>query len=255
MNHFYCQIPNRGRIRVGGDDASRFLQDLVTGDIESASESRAVYACLLTAQGRFLHDFFVTKQRDDYLLECEGGARAEDLAARLKRYKLRSAVTLDCEPAATIYAGTGTVPDGNYADPRHPDLGWRGPIAPTDNTPADFSRWDDHRIRLCIPDGSRDLVPEQSLLMENNMDRLHGVSFTKGCFVGQEITARMYHRNLGKKVLMALSFPTTPPAPGTLITDDTGEIGEMRSSCGTIGLALIKRDAVDRLASIGIAHL
>lgn len=255
MNHFYCQMPNRGRVRVGGNDATRFLQDLVTGDIEAASETRAVYSCLLTAQGRFLHDFFVTKQGDDYVLECEGGTRAEDLTTRLKRYKLRSAVTLDCEPAITIYAGTGPVPVGNHADPRHADLGWRGPTAPTNDTPADFSRWDEHRIRLCIPDGSRDLVPEQSLLMENNMDLLHGVSFTKGCFVGQEITARMYHRNLGKKVLMALSFPTTPPAAGTLIADDAGEIGEMRSSCGMIGLALIKRDAVDRIRALKIETL
>lgn len=255
MNHFYCQMPNRGRVRVCGSDATRFLQDLVTGDIEAASETRAVYACLLTAQGRFLHDFFVTKQGDDYVLECEGGARAEDLATRLKRYKLRSAITLDCEPAITIYAGTGPLPDGNCTDPRHGDLGWRGPTAPTNDTPADFSRWDDHRIRLCIPDGSRDLVPEQSLLMENNMDLLHGVSFTKGCFVGQEITARMYHRNLGKKLLMALSFPTTPPAAGTLIADDAGEIGEMRSSCGHTGLALIKRDAVSRLAHLNITPL
>ena len=255
MTNFYCQIPNRGIVRVSGADAARFLQDLITGDIETATQTHAAYACLLTAQGRFLHDFFVTKQGDAYVLECEGNDRATDLTARLKRYKLRASVTLECTPDTPIYAGTGPRPDGAYTDSRHADMGWRGPTPPPGINPSDFEKWDQHRIRLCVPDGSRDLVPEQSLLMENGIDRLNGVSFTKGCFVGQEITARMYHRNLGKKILMALSFTNAPPAPGTIIGDENGEIGEMHSACGNIGLALIKRDAVDRLTTLNITPL
>lgn len=252
---FFTRLPGRGLIRINGPDRFTFLQGLITNDLDKLTPSAALYACLLTPQGKFLHDFFVTDSNGAYLLECEGDARAEDLAARLTRYKLRADVEIKAEKNLEIYGCMGIENEKSigpmhfvYADPRHRSLGFRSFSKP-DLPEGPFSAWDQRRIRLCIPDGSRDLTPEQSTLDEARMDQINAVDYAKGCYVGQELTARMHYRGLGKKHLYAVTSQATLPPPGADIHHDGSIIGEMRSSCGSIGLALLKDEAADKMAT------
>lgn len=117
--------------------------------------------------------------------------------------------------------------------------------------PGPFAHWDRLRLALGIPDGSRDLVPGESTLAEGRIDQFHGVSYQKGCYVGQELTARMHYRSLGKKRLYPVRIEGTPPPPGAEILSDGQSVGQMRSSCGDLGLALLRDDAIDRLRASG----
>lgn len=240
----FVKLPARAVIRVGGADALKFLQGLLTNDLAKLDHAPALHACLLTAQGKFLHDMFVTKDGADYLLECEGGARAADLFKRLGFYKLRSQVTLELRDDVPVYAVYGDISSG-YPDPRYADLGYRSFVKP-DFEEQPFETWDKCRIALEIADGSRDAELEKSTLEELNMSET-AVSFTKGCYVGQELTTRMEMRGLGKKHLKALEFVEIPPF-GAEILNETGNVmGEMRSSCGNIGLALVRDDFLGTL--------
>jgi folate-binding protein YgfZ len=262
---FFTRLPGRGLITIKGTDRFAFLQGLITNDLSKLSGGAALYACLLTPQGKFLHDFFVLAQDDNYLLDCEGGARAADLAARLQRYKLRAKVEIILEENTNVFAILPPLPDfanaqsfplpegrgikgegDEYKDPRHPAMGLRSHTKP-DLPEQDFAAWDERRLRLCIPDGSRDLIHENSTLDEARMDALNAIDYQKGCYVGQELTARMHYRRLGKKHLYAVMSETALPAPGTEIRHGGSLIGEMRSSGGAIGLALLKDDAANLL--------
>jgi folate-binding protein YgfZ len=278
-------LPNRGVLAISGDDRVAFLQGLVTNDVTKASETIALYACFLNAQGRFLHDFFIVAEGQRLLLECEGERRG-DLLKRLTLYRLKSRVEIVDESdmftasaiipfpdgrgrPATRRAGEGQliedyphppVPDGTgpslshrgegliYDDPRSPALGRRmlslvqAPKAVSDFHPA-FVEYDRLRISLGIPDGSRDMVPGESLPMENNIDLLHGIAWDKGCYVGQEVTARMRYRGQAKKRLTPVRLKGPAPATGTVLYEGGRDIGEMRSSCGDMGLALLRVDA------------
>lgn len=239
----FVTLHARGLIRVSGADAFRFLQNLVTNDLSLLDSQPLLHACLLTPQGKFLHDFFISRDGDDYLLDCEGGPRTSDLLKRLTVYRLRSQVSMTAEernPVYIVFNGEGT------ADPRHPVLGARSFLKP-DLPEKPFADWDELRIRLNVADGSRDAELEKSTLEELNMADT-AVSFTKGCYVGQELTARMEHRGLAKKHLYALGFAETPPVYGATVTDSDGnEIGEMRSSCAHVGMALLRDEAVETL--------
>lgn len=239
----FVELPARGLINISGDDATRFLQGLISNDINLLDQSPLLYACLLTPQGKFLHDFFISRTGNGYLVETEGADRAQDLLRRLTIYKLRSKVTLDLLPDAPIYVTFGAAQ--GLPDPRHSDLGSRALTKP-DVPQVPFAMWDELRIGLGIADGSRDAELEKSTLEELNLSDT-AVSFTKGCYVGQELTARMEHRNLGKKHLRALGFKDTAPAHGTALMISNQLIGDMRSSCGKRGLALVRDDALDLL--------
>lgn len=251
---FFVKLPDRGLIHIEGEERVKFLQNLVTNDIEALSAAQSVYACLLTPQGKFLHDFFVRDGGDVLLLDCEGGTRAQDLYKRLNMYRLRSKIALSVEDHHDVYAvlppsippaSGGDVRGGCAPDPRHPDMGWRTFEKPEGIEEKPFSEWDTRRLHLAIPDGSRDMVPEQSTMLESNIDKLHGISFEKGCYIGQEVTARMHYRGLAKKHLYALEGKNAPlPESGTEIHINGKRMGEMRSSCGTAGLALLKDAAL-----------
>lgn len=242
---FFVKLPDRSQIFIEGEDRINFLQGLVTNNIENIPAGKSVYTCLLTPQGKFLHDFFVTDGGDFLLLDCEGGARAQDLYKRLNMYRLRAKVTLSVEDNHEVYAVFGMQPATGTPDPRHPDMGWRTFEKPEAIEEKPFDEWDEHRLRLAIPDGSRDMVPEQSTMLESNIDKLNGVAFDKGCYVGQEVTARMHYRGLAKKHLYTLERTNAPlPDSGTDIHINGKRAGEMRSSCGNLGLALLKDSAV-----------
>lgn len=224
---FYTKLSGRGLIHVEGADAETFLQNLITNNMETLEAGKILYACLLSPQGKFLFDFFVHRGDGFYLLDCEGGERAQDLFKRLSLYRLRADVQLSVEEDIPVYAVFGSAQYG-IPDPRHTDLGYRSFEKPQGMEERPFAAWDARRIALSIPDGSRDLVVGTSTMDEAHMDQIGAISYTKGCYIGQELTARMHYRGLGKKHLQTVRLDAMP------------EKAELRSSCGDIGLALVR---------------
>ncbi|NCT40357.1 MAG: folate-binding protein YgfZ [Alphaproteobacteria bacterium] len=215
----------RGLIHIEGPDSRDFLQGLITNDITKLTKAAPLYACLLNAQGKFLHDFFLIEGEGVILIDCEGGARAQDLYRRLSMYRLRADVQISVEEDIDVYAIFGA--KLGLPDPRHPDMGNRSFEKPNlDERPFDI--WDHKRIILTIPDGSRDLIPEKSTMDEASMDQLNAIDYKKGCYIGQELTARMHYRGLGKRKLETIKLDTIPDGAA------------LRSSCGDIGMALVK---------------
>lgn len=221
----FVKLKNRGLIHLEGPDRHAFLQDLITNDIEKLTPETPLYACLLTPQGKFLHDFFVIEGKDFILLDCEGGDRAQDLFNRLNMYRLRKDVQVSVEENNDVYAVFGA-PLG-LPDPRDPEMGNRTFEKP-DLEEKPFETWDTNRITLTVPDGSRDLIPEKSTMDEARMDQLNAIDYDKGCYVGQELTARMHYRGLGKKHLHTVNINELP------------EKAELRSTCEDIGIALVR---------------
>lgn len=242
---FYVTLPARGLIHIEGEDRVSFLNALVSNDVSKAGAGILVYACLLTPQGKFLHDFFVHAGDGFLLLDCEGGARAQDLYDRLSKYKLRAKVKLSVEENHPVYAILPpSIPPasggawGGAADPRDSRLGHRTFEKP-DLEEQPFEAWDRLRISLCIPDGSRDMGVERATLLESRIDTLHGIDWDKGCYIGQELTARMHYRGLAKKHLCTVKIDGAAPPPFTDLPDGA----QMRSSCGDLGIALMKDES------------
>ncbi len=251
-------LPTRAVLSVSGADRVGFLNGLVSNDVALAAPGQAVWAALLTPQGKWLADFFVLADRDRLLLDCEAGL-ATMLAQRLSRYRLRA----DAVVAPTglhVFAGWEGVPEGGGAmapDPRLPEAGWRvlandlPPFGLTVN--ADVADYDAHRLSLGLPDGSRDLEAEKTVLLEAGFNELHGVSWTKGCYMGQELTARTRYRGLVKRRLLPVHGAAALPPPGTPVLSGEREVGLMRSSIGGLGLAVLRLDALSsgRLTAAG----
>lgn len=247
-------LPDRGVVAVEGGDRVRFLQGLVSNDVTAAAAGRAVWTALLTPQGKWLADFFVLSDGTRLLLDCERG-QAADLVARLSRFRLRADVALrDLSDALGVYAAWNGTPDASgpgavaAPDPRLPEAGWRilSPVPPPGAGPADAAEYDRHRLALGLPDGSRDLEPDRTLLLEAGFDELHGVSFTKGCFLGQEMTARTKHRGLVRRRLVPVAAPGgILPAPGAPIVAGDRDVGTMRSGRDGLGLAFVRTEALD----------
>jgi folate-binding protein YgfZ len=233
---FYVELHHRGLIHVEGEDRKAFLQGLISNDMEKLQPGQLLYACLLTPQGKFLHDFFIHEGDGFLLLDCEGGARAQDLYARLSKFKLRAKVKLSVEDTISVFAVFHD--EVGLLDPRHADMGRRTFERPADMEERSFDYWDRTRIKLCIPDGSRDLEIEKSTLDEGRIDQLNGVAWDKGCYMGQELTARMHYRGLGKKHIRTVKIIGPTPAPFS----DLPNGAQMRSSCGDHGIALFKDD-------------
>src|SRR5258705_2021764 len=197
-------LDNRALIALGGPEARDFLQGLITNDMEACRDGRAIYAALLTPQGKILFDFFVVPNGEDrFLLDC-AASRAADLVKRLSLYRLRAKVEIAGRPdlaVAALWNGGGTVAakvDGvMFPDPRLPDMGLRmiGTKAALGEATRNMTQGDyeAHRLKLGVPD-SDDLPPDQVVALDSGFEELNGVSFKKGCYVGQEVTARMKHR-------------------------------------------------------------
>jgi folate-binding protein YgfZ len=264
MSAFVVALPSRGLLTVAGEDRRSFLQGLVTNDVTRVSPSETVWAALLTPQGKFLHEFFIGEMGDVLYLEGES-ARLADLKRRLSLYRLRAKVTLGEAPDFDVYAawgedvaaglGVGEAPGGAapfagglaFRDPRLAEMGARLWL-PKGAAPPPFARaepadWDRHRIALGVPDGSRDIEVEKGILLEAGFEELRGVDFEKGCYVGQELTARTKYRALLKKRLVPLQVEGPLPAPGTAVGDDAGEV---RSGAGDMVLGLLRLDALEK---------
>ncbi|MGH6988664.1 MAG: YgfZ/GcvT domain-containing protein [Stellaceae bacterium] len=273
---FAIPNPGRGILEIGGPARAEFLQGLITNDTARLTAGRAIYAALLTAQGRYLHDFFVVAQGDTFLIDADA-TRLPDLARRLQLYKLRANVTialaseryaiavafgsealaalgLDEEPGQALAFAGGIA----HIDPRRAALGARLILPRATGLAALRERgfvetrpeaYDRLRLAQGVPEGGRDLVPEKSLIMESGFDALNGIDWAKGCYIGQELTARMKYRALVKRRLMPVAIAGPAPPPGTPIRQGEAEVGEMRSALDGIGLALLRLEAVENLST------
>jgi len=275
---FYAELPARGVLEVAGEDRVAFLQGLVTNDVTKVSSECAIFAALLTAQGRYLFDFFIFALGDVLYLETEG-ARIDDLKRRLGIYKLRSKVSLaDASARFVVAAGFGGQAGETfgltalgaakpfaggiaYADPRLLELGVRfalprqqdfGALDAAGFARVEEARYDRHRLALGVPDGSRDLPVEKALLLESGFDELNGIDWQKGCYMGQELTARTKYRALVKKRLLPVEIDGPLPAPGTPVMLGAEEVGEIHSGRDGRALALLRLEAVDA-AEKGVA--
>jgi folate-binding protein YgfZ len=257
----FSLLAHRSVIAVGGADRIEFLQGLISNDTTKVAPGHAIWAALLTPQGRFLNDMFVADGGDDTLLLETERERAPALARKLTLYKLRSKVTVEdrsaaIEVAAVFGAGaqkllpiSGAIA---FADPRLAELGVRV-LAPTGTASAllqargiaeaSLETYDALRLESGVPDGSRDLKIEKALLLENGFDELNGVDWKKGCYMGQELTARTKYRALVRKRLFPVSVEGALPAPGTSVYLDGQEVGELRSGSGQRALALLQTEA------------
>ena len=258
---YFALLPHRSVIAVGGDDRVEFLQGLISNDTTKVAPGRAVWAALLTPQGRFLNDMFVVDGGNGTLLLETERERAPALAKKLNLYKLRSKVTVEDRSAAmdvaVIFgaAAEKALPiDGaiSFVDPRLADLGVRV-LAPTGQAAALLSAgglaeapvddYDALRLSLGAPDGSRDLPVEKALLLESGFDELNGVDWKKGCYMGQELTARTKYRGLVRKRLFPVRIEGTLPVSGTTVELDGQDVGELRSGAGERAIAMLRVDA------------
>nr|WP_111301979.1 folate-binding protein YgfZ [Paracoccus saliphilus] len=231
-------------IRLTGDDRVAFLQGLVTNDIRRAP----CWAALLTPQGKYLADFLVIPDGDALLIDVDAQL-APDLLRRLSMYKLRSKVALEAVDMP-VARGTGPAPEGAIADPRHPALGWRL----YGQTGNDGSDWDAIRVAHCIPETGIELIPNDTYILEAGFERLHGVDFRKGCYVGQEVTARMKHKTELRKGLQVLRIEGAAPV-GTPITANGREVGTLFTQSGGQAIAHVRHDRVGPDMQAGEARL
>ncbi|MBM86241.1 MAG: glycine cleavage system protein T [Rhodospirillaceae bacterium] len=260
----FVTLPDRGILAVSGQDRVAFLQGLISNDVEKVSSDRAIYAAFLTPQGKYIFDFMVIGDGDRILLDCEA-ERIADLAKRLRIYKLRSKVEFnDVSDVYAIHAVHGVASSSKFSlppeagsarglaggvalvDPRLSSFGVRL-ILPRHVAPTGLGlvegNWEAHdrlRISLGIPDGSRDMLVDKTVLLEAGFDELNGVDWEKGCYMGQELTARTKYRGLVKRRLMPVLVDGPMPAPGTPVMAGAREAGEIRSGAGDTALAMIR---------------
>lgn len=239
-----AHLPDRAVLALSGLDRHSFLQGLVSNDVTEATPGHAVWAALLTAQGRWVADFFLFADPDGarLLLDCEA-AQADMIRQRLLRYRLRSDISID-ETGFAVHAAWGAVPPMidsaiGAPDPRLAEAGWRLLLPRPAEGAADHAAYDAHRLTLGLPNGSRDCEDGKTLLLEANFEALNGISWTKGCYMGQELTARTRYRGLVKRKLLPVTGAALPP-PGTPLLQAGKEAGHMASSRDGRGLAMVR---------------
>lgn len=235
-------------LSLTGPERVDFLQDLVSNDITGAE--RLHYAALLTPQGKFLADFFVAHEADRLLIDV-GADLAPGLAQRLSIYKLRRKIEI-AETDLKVARGTGEIPEGAHPDPRHPALGWRRIGAEGGD---DGSDWDAIRVEHLIPAAGAELIVGESFPLELGLDRVQGIDFRKGCYVGQEVTARMKHKTELKKGLARVAVEG-PCAQGDPVTGKDGKpAGYLGTVAGDRALAWLRYDRAGGKLSAGDARL
>lgn len=240
-------LASRALVRVGGDEAASFLQGLLTHDVLSADATSWRFAALLSAQGKILFDMLILRKEAGFWLDVRANM-ATALIKRLGLYRLRAKVDfLDASLTHHIRVGEGPKPGLAAPDPRHAGLGWRV----MDEGPApsqDESRWHARRIALGVPEGGVDFAFGDIFPHEANMDRLNGLDFKKGCYVGQEVVSRVEHRGLARRRFLRMGYDGPAPEPGMALLAGGVELGVTGSSAEGICLALVR---LDRLAEAG----
>lgn len=238
--------PDRVVYALTGADVLPFLQGLVTNDVLPLAKGPGiVWAALLTPQGKYLADFFVVNTGDRLLLDIHNSLAAATVQ-RLSMYKLRADVQITPSDL-TVTRGLNTPPATALPDPRHPAMGWRAYGLPGDDPVID---WDAARVAHIIPESGIELIPNDSYILENGFERLNGVNFRKGCYVGQEVTARMKHKTELKKGLVRVRI-TGDAAPGTAIDQDGKPAGTLFTRSGDHALAYLRLDRAEGLTAGG----
>lgn len=277
----YTPLPDRAVIRVSGPDRVSFLQGLVSNDIEKITADHSGYGALLTPQGKFLFDFFIYQQdQDSLLIDCErgeDGARAAEFYKKLRMYKLRAKVELtdvtESYDVITVFGdgaltalnlpdtagATAPLADGIKAvDPRLSLIGARvllpknelTQMAAIGATESDAATYHQRRVTLGLPNGSEEMEIDRAILLENGFEELGGVDFKKGCYMGQELTARTKYRGLVRKRLLPITIIGPAPETGTAIMNGDKEAGIIRSIHGNGGLALIRLERIGNDAEL-----
>ena len=238
---------DRTILSITGSDAEKFLQGLVTNDVRRARKG-IVYTALLTPQGKFIADFFLVGQANGFLVDV-ASSHAQTLGQRLTMYRLRSDVQIALSDLV-VSRGTGPAPDGALPDPRHPALGWRA-YGTTDQ--SDNTDWTALRVAHLIPETGIELTPE-TYILEAGFEALHGVDFKKGCFVGQEIVARMKHKTTLRKGLLRVHIDGQAMT-GDEITANGKSVGTLHSISGDHGIAFLRFDRAEGILTAGNAAL
>ena len=244
------RLQDRALIALSGPDARTFLQGLVTNDIDRLSPASPLYTALLTPQGKILFDFIVTDDSTGTLLiDCWAPAR-DALIKRLSLYRLRAKVEIAVRDGLAVFASWdgSPLPGAAYTDPRLPALGERS-IAAIQNGSDGYLA---HRLSLGVPEGS-DFGSDKTFALDAGLDELHGVAFDKGCYVGQELTARMKHRGTARKRILPIeSANKSALTVGAEVRAGGYSIGEIVSVYDSRGFALVR---LDRLENAGAAPI
>jgi folate-binding protein YgfZ len=254
-------LPERAVLRITGEDATHFLQGLVTSDVESLKAGDARFAALLTPQGKILFDFIVVKVAPDdgggFVLDAPRALEG-DLAQRLGFYKLRAKVEIARRAdlaVAAVLEGTAPADLGlAYSDPRHEKLGTRL-VLPTEGAEAalrnagfalaESAEWQKKRIALGVPEGGQDFTYGDTFPHEADMDQLGGVDFQKGCFIGQEVVSRMEHRGAARTRVVPIAYQHGAPIGGVEVKIGERAAGFLGSTANGRGLAKIRLDRVE----------
>ncbi|WP_424926852.1 YgfZ/GcvT domain-containing protein [Amaricoccus tamworthensis] len=239
---------DRTVLLVSGEDTRDFLQGLVSNDVRRLETEPAVYAALLSPQGKYLFDFFLVASPEGVLVDVATD-RAQALAQRLSMYRLRAKVAVGLAERQVV-VGLGDVPGGAFADPRDAGLGWRAVVEDAGVFMEGMDTLDPdvllaRRVELCVPESGAELKPDESYILEQGFERLHGVDFRKGCYVGQEVTARMKHKTELRKGLARVEVEGDV-APGTPIEVDGKPVGTLHSVQGGQGLAYLRFDRAEK---------
>jgi tRNA-modifying protein YgfZ len=234
-------LDDRAVIAVSGPEARDFLQGLVTNDVARVAPGNPRYAAILTPQGKILFDFLIGEGDGVLLLDCMAAAR-DALTKRLSLYRLRAKVEIAARDDLAVVWSENESP-GLMRDPRHHKLGFRA-IVPKAEGPSGAGAFQTLRLGLGVPEG-RDFGQDKMFALDSDLDELNGVAFDKGCYVGQELTARMKHRGTARKRLLPVVGNATLPQPETPITADGREVGTLQSVYDTRGFALLRLDRLE----------
>jgi tRNA-modifying protein YgfZ len=255
-------LADRGVLRVGGPQCEPFLQDLLSNDVTNLAAGEGRYAALLTPQGKILFDMIIITIEENgaraFLLDC-AREQAGDLAKRLGFYKLRAKVTIEDRSgdlAVLAYLeGPPQVDAIVVRDPRSAALGYRAYLAghKTGRVETDTSAYEARRIQAGVPKGGVDFLYGDAFPHEANFDRINGVDFRKGCYIGQEVVSRMQHRSTARKRIVKVAFSGAAPPPGTQIKAGEALIGTMGSSAGGHGLAMLRVHRLEQAKAAGVA--
>jgi folate-binding protein YgfZ len=240
---------DRTVLEVTGEDRFEFLQGLVTNDVARA-KTGLVYAALLSPQGKYLADFFLSEHGEAILIDV-ATSFAPGLLQRLSMYKLRARVAI-AETELNVSRGLGPAPAGALADPRHLSLGWR--LYSVAGGGAPEIDWDALRVAACVPESGVELIPDDTYILEAGFERLNGVDFKKGCYVGQEVTARMKHKAELRKGFATVEVEGTAPV-GTEILAEGKPTGILYTQSGGRGIAYLRFDRATGTLSAGAANL
>jgi len=272
MNRFYVSLENRAVISITGDDRKNFLQGIVSNDVNKVDAKNAIYALILTPQGKFLFDIFIAEISGVLLLDVEK-SRSVELLKKLAMYKLKSRVEISLAAeyqvpiallgADSLKGNTGEVKafgvDGiGFIDPRDAVLGSRI-IGKSEKIfelleregyvrkPYEF--YEEARVARGIPTAGIELIPEKSFPLQNNLEEFHAIDFDKGCYVGQEVTARTKYRGVVRRKLYKLEVIAGAPASDEAVIFSGNQIGEVKSVAGTCAIGLLEIEEVEKVPS------